>query len=195
MENKEVKLNAAQRLILLEEDQKTNKETMEAIKSQLMVLAEEIDTINNNMYELSSKFNSLLVKVQAIAELGDKNKPINNKNIHDVVAEVEAQKLEQQTENLKEQKVLLPTESAIEERSFVVGRLLDSEGNVISPRVQFALTTIDESARANFLGKNKGDLVKLEEAGNSIEITEFYKIAELENKDFESPEVTPQDLK
>jgi hypothetical protein len=89
--------------------------------------------------------------------------------------------------------LVLDNTAPITDQTFVVGRQLDADGNVVNARLQFAVATMDKTIQDKLLDKKVGDSVIFEEGQPSFEPTEIYVIQEIkkefENKDEKLTEV------
>jgi hypothetical protein len=186
--NQEVKLNAGQRLILLEQESDATKDNLNYCQNQLVAFANTVDQISNVLVKLSRQ-------VHAMVQLSENNQPVNTKTLANFLKNEEVQVMEETVQTQLEQGVLLKSEDdVITERSFIVGRELDKDGNVQNPRWQFAIPSLDAENQKLFVGKKKGDLVQTEADHNSLEIVTVYQLAELTSKNFEEvePKVEPK---
>jgi hypothetical protein len=180
----EVKLNAAQRLVLLEQESETTKDNLSYCQNQVIAFAEEVDKIGDVLMKLS-------MQVHAMVQLLETNQPVNNKTISSFLKNESVKTMENTIQTQLEQGVLLKSEDdVVTERSFIVGRELDKDGNVHNPRWQFAIPSLEAENKKLFVGKKKGDLVQVEADHNSLEIVAVYQIAELTSKNFEEDDKT-----
>lgn len=159
------KMNASQRIQALEQ--------MMAGQSQNMqYLAQEINTLRQSITSLARRINAT---IKAGEEGG-----VSNDTVNKLLVDENVQELKGKVDFLLEQKVLEKTKKkTIHDRSFVVGRELDEESNVVNPRMQFAVASLNEEAQGKVNNKKLGDLIKdFSGDGLSLEITELYDIAE-----------------
>lgn len=174
------KLTASQRIAALEEIAMVQRE-------QIDILAEELDQTRNTISSLAKRLN-------AVIQAGESG-TISNDSINSIVLDESVKELKGRVDYLKNQGVLKLNEDKdtnISEQNFVVGRQVDEDGNVVSPRVQFAVGSLDDSLKTKMLGKQLGDLVPDESSGTSLEITEIYDVVDPRvNKKFdEQPEAS-----
>lgn len=174
--------------------QKPKKQTaaqrIEALETQLLgagqnfqVLAGEIDNLRQTMTALARRLNASIT----VGEKGE----ISNDAVNQLLVEENTSELKGKVDYLMEQKVLEEAkESDIHERSFVVGRELDEEKNVINPRIQFAIASIAPEIKALLIGKKVGDVVQNSDDGINLEVVEIFDIAQKVEKEVavEAPE-------
>lgn len=158
------KLNASQKLDLLET-------IAQRQAQQIQVMAEEID-------RLSGAITALAKRVNAIVRSGDEGQQISSKQVNSLLVSDAAKELEGKVNFLVGQGILsLDNGSEINDLSFVVGREINSEGEEINPRVQFAVKSLEKDGQDKVLGKKSGDLVAGDD-GISMEILQVFAITE-----------------
>lgn len=167
------KLNASQKLEALEQMIITQ-------EARILTLADEID---KNRILISSLNKRLNASIRA-AESGG----LNNESVNKLIVEDNVRELEGKVKFLVDQGALkLENESEIDEKSFVVGRGVDDEGNVVNPRLQFAVNSLDESVKTPLMGRKAGEVIQYSEEEPKIEITEIYKIQNIVKKFEQKP--------
>lgn len=173
----EKKLNAAQKIEALERLVAQQQGVSEAQSQNIQFLTREIDGLRQTIAALARRLNASI-------KAGDYNDAVQQILVEENVAELKGK-----VDFLKEQGVILETtKEAVHERSFLVGRELDEDKNVVNPRMQFAIASLTEEAKQKVLGQKLGGLVKdFSGDGLVLEITEVYDIAEEkeQKKDFE----------
>lgn len=161
---KSSKANASQKLEALQD-------LVAKQSNQIGILAEEID-------KLAKSLNALGKRVNAIVRSGDEGQQISSRQVNSLLIADAAKELEAKVEFLVNQGVLsLDNSKDIDDNSFVVGRELNSEGEEINPRVQFAVRSLRKEGQDKVLGRKTGDLI-LGEDGFSMEILQVYSINE-----------------
>ena len=138
---------------------------------QIDILAEEIDRLRGTVVSLNKRLNA---SIQAAEQGG-----ITGESVNKIILGENMKELEAKVTFLTEQGVLVRNDdSEIGDKSFVVGRELDTEGNVTNPRVQFSVGSIDQEVKGKLQGKKAGDVVAYSEGEDSLEITEVYDIVD-----------------
>ena len=139
--------------------------------NQIEILADEIDRLRNQLVAVNKRLNST---IQAAEQGG-----ISGDNVNKIILGENMKELEAKINFLKEQGVLVKNDEAeISDKSFVVGREIDTEGNVTNPRVQFSVGSVDPDVKKQIYGKKLGDVVAYSESQDSLEITEVYDIVD-----------------
>lgn len=158
------KLNASQKLELLET-------IAQRQAQQIQVMAEEIDRLSGTVMALAKRVN-------AIVRSGDEGQQISSKQVNSLLVSDAAKELEGKVNFLVDQGILsLDGNSEINDLSFVVGREINSEGEEVNPRVQFAVKSLEKDGQEKVLGKKTGDLVAGDD-GISMEILQVFAITE-----------------
>lgn len=168
-EQKQVKLNASQKLAVLEN-------MVLAYDNKFNQLADEIDSLRNSITGLSKR---LSASIRATETVDSVNKIVLDENIKE---------LEGKVQFLIQQGILkLSNETTIVDKTFVVGREIDDQSNVINPRIQFAVGSLDQELKDKLIGHKFGDVIKVTEDGLALEVTEVYEIIDPTiKKDFEA---------
>jgi hypothetical protein len=167
------KRNAAQTIEALEN-------AFMAQNQQIEILADEIDKLRQMLVSLNKRVNASIQAAEEGELTGDSvNKIIMNDNMKE---------LEGKIKFLVDQGVLKKNDTMeITDKTFVVGREIDAQGNVVNPRVQFAVGSIDKAVQEKLLNKKMGDMVSYSKDEPSLEITEVYEIHQPSvQKNFES---------
>lgn len=169
--------NAAQRIASVEKSlqalsentssalNQINKSTMDKIN----ILADEIDKLANSLKSINKRLNAVLETTQT-------KDTVNQMMVEDAVKELKGKVEELVKLGAIERDDQLP----ITDRTFVVGREISEDGSEVNPRVQFATASLQEELQTKLLGKKVGDVVKFDEGQPAFEITEMYRIKEIE---------------
>lgn len=144
--------------------------------SKFEILADEIDKVSNLLVTLNKKVNAIL-------EAGDAGQ-INKDSVSGILLDKAVNELKNKVTELVNLKAIESRKDGLieDERHFVVSRELDADGNVVNPRTQFAVISLPEDLRSQFVGKKVGDLIKSDDSDVSVEIMEVYKLADLNKK-------------
>ncbi len=136
---------------------------------QIEILAEEIDNLRKNIVNLNKKLNA---SIQAAEEGG-----LSNTSVSKIIMNEGIKELEERVQFLVQQGVLVRNDAAeVTDDNFVVGREIDTEGNVTNPRVQFSVNSVDPELKNQLYGKKAGAVVAYSADEDSMEITEIYDI-------------------
>ena len=136
---------------------------------QIQILADEIDRMRQLITALNKRLNASIQAAEGGNLTGDSvNKIILNENVKE---------LEDKVAFLIDRGVLKKNdESPITDKTFLVGRTIDTEGNVVDPRIQFSVGSIDKVIQDKLANKKVGEIVSYEDGEPSLEITELYDI-------------------
>lgn len=148
---------------------------------QIEILADEIDKLRQQIIILNKRINA---SIQASEEGGLNGESVNRIMMNDSIKE-----LENKITYLVQQGVLVKNNDAeISEKTFVVGREVDAEGNVVNPRVQFAVGSVDKSLQDKLASKKAGAVIEHDANEPRLEIVEVYEITPpKKQQNFESP--------
>ena len=163
------KLTAAQRIEALEGMNM-------AANQNIRVLAGEIDNLRQTMGALARRLNAAI-------KVGE-NGSLSNDAVNGLLVEENTQELKGKVDYLVGQGVLKQSEKGtVGEKSFVVGRELDEDRNVINPRIQFALASLIPEVKDLLMGKKAGDVIKNESGdGLLMEVVEIFDIVDTVEK-------------
>jgi hypothetical protein len=172
----ESKMNASQKL--------------EALEGKIVGLENKLDRAIELLLErvnsLADTDVAIAKRINAIIKAGDSG-GVSSDSVKTAVVSQAASELKSRVDMLVEKGLLiLDNESPINSDSFVVGRELNSEGEEINPRIQFAVKSLQQDVQDTLLGKKTGESVSDEDSKTSMEITEVYTINQ--PKVEESPE-------
>lgn len=172
-------MTAAQKLDALENAFMTQNQ-------QIEILADEIDRLRQQLVTVNKRLNA---SIKAAEEGGVSGEAINK-----IILGENMKELEERVNFLKEQGVLVKNDEAeISDGQFVVGREIDTEGNVTNPRVQFSVQSVDKVLKDSLYGKKLGAVVAYSESEDSLEVTEVYDIVDPKiKKNFEKQQSPAQ---
>lgn len=156
-----------------------------AQSQQIQILADEIDRMRQLIAALGKRLNA---SIQA-AEGGN----LTGDSVNKIVLQENVKELEGKIQFLVDQGVLKKNdESPITDQTFVVGRTIDTEGNVVDPRIQFSVGSIDKNVQNKLMNKKVGETVTYEDGEPNFEITEVYEIhTPTVKKSFEATQSNP----
>lgn len=167
LKNKEEKAKTAGERI------ETLERTVGTLRKMIEVMATEMDKIQQSQIAIAQRLDATL-KVASEGEL-------NEKNVNEFVANYEIKRMKAQTDVLIEQGVFVPSET-LEASGFVIGRELDKDGVVISPRTQAAVASLPEEVKEKLIGAKIGDLVTFSDDKLSFQVDEIFSIVTPEEK-------------
>lgn len=149
-------------------------------KQQIDILADEIDRTRQMLTALNRRLNASIKAAEDGA--------LTNDSVHKIIVNENIKELEGKVQFLIDQGVLVKNnETLITDKTFVVGRTVDSDGNVVDPRVQFAVGSVDQEVQDKLLAKKAGEVVPYSDGAPNFEIVEVYEIKQPEvKKNFEN---------
>ena len=174
------KMNATQRLAAVEQ-------LVSSYDSKFNIVADELD-------KLSAYVNNLTRRLNATIQAGEDG-GITNDSVKQIIIGENVKDLEGKVEMLQQNGVLSRNDTmAIADNSFIIGREIDDEGNVVNPRLQFLVGSIEQSYKEGLLGKKLGDTYKSKDSSVTLEITEIYEVADpSKEQKFEDGDKNPDD--
>lgn len=170
------KLNAQQQLKALQNLALTQ-------ENKINILADEIDKLSNLLLTLNKKVNAIIDAAEGGA--------ISKQAVGAVLVDKAVQELKARVDELVNVKAIIASDEEISTpRTFIVAREIDAKGDVVNPRTQFALISLDEKLHSMFMGKKVGDVVTPEGSDIKIEIQEVYKLADMQSEQPEAEAAT-----
>jgi hypothetical protein len=155
------KRTAAQRIDDLENALMSSFQTLEQLARENQIIKEAVKLLGS--------------KVDAIVQATSSGIAITNESLSSIMVQNTVADLESKVNNLKDQGILV-AEETVTETSFVVGRELDTDGTVVNPRLQFALSAVKAELKSTISGAKVGDVLVLEEGKLNFEVLETYAI-------------------
>ena len=154
------KMNAAQKIDALEN-------LVVGHGQQIKMLGDEVNKLRNSIVSLSRRLNA---SIQATD---------SNDSVKKIIVEENVKELEGKVQFLVDQKILIKSdESVVVDKTFIVGREIDKDSNVVNPRIQFAVGSLPEEMKSKMMGHKVGDVIETGSNELKLEITEAYVIAE-----------------
>jgi hypothetical protein len=132
-------------------------------------MARDLNTIKDAIKLLGNKIDSI-VKATVAGE------PLSDDVISRIMVENNIEELKNKLKVMVTQGILAPTEQ-IAYDSFVVGSDINDAGEVVNPRLQFALYAIKPpELQQKFVGARVGDVLNLQEGKLKFKVAEIYQI-------------------
>lgn len=168
---KEQKRSASERIRNLEETLVGTLKALGALDNEQQVIKEAIRLLGN--------------KMDAMVKLIAAGQPLTETNIANVMVQNKADKMAENTQQMVTQGVLVKSDT-VDANSFIVGREIEDNGNVINPRIQFTVESAQDHLKAKVLGAKVLDRILVEEGKAQLEVLEIYSINEPK-----APEASP----
>lgn len=154
---------ASQRIEDLEQNIAATFQTMDMLARDVMLIKEAVKLLGN---KVDSMVKALSVSMPTT---------INDDILSKLMIENNVEELKTKVSALVAQGVLVAQDS-VDDGSFVVARELNDAGEVVNPRIQFALQAIQEGLREKIRGSKPGDVLTLEEGKLKFELLESYSV-------------------
>jgi hypothetical protein len=155
------KRSASERIQDLEQGMVGNYQTMDTMTRDIMVIKEAIKLLGN--------------KVDSIVKASERGQPLTDDVLSKIMIENNVEELRGKVTNLVSQGILAPQQT-VDDNSFLVGREINDMGEVVNPRLQFALQALQEDMRAKIKGSRPGDIISLQEGKLKFEVMETYSV-------------------
>jgi hypothetical protein len=162
-ENERQQLTAAQRLIGLEQSVATLDQALYNQTKQLSMMRDALSLLHE--------------KVNAMILLMSLGHTVTDEAIDQVIEQKRIEDMKKKVEDLLAAGSLEKAEE-VSKKSFLVVREMNSEtGTVINPRLQFAVSILNQESIQKLIGKKVGDSIKFVEDNPAvIEIEEIYNV-------------------
>lgn len=177
------------------EKKPTATQRIQQLEQQIGTLNQHISFLANQAEQLKKGFeNSVTVlskKMDAVVQAGSKGQ-ISKESVEDIMKDERVKELKNLIDSMVEQGVLelKDKDQLSDNKTFLVGQQVDDSGNVVNPRLQFYIDSIQsEEVKDKLIGRSVGDILELEKDQPKLEITELYSIKEVDtDKEYEEPE-------
>jgi hypothetical protein len=160
-------VTAAQRIEMLEK-------TTSTIRKMIELMAEEMDKIQQSQVALAKR-------LEATLKVAGSESGLSENSVNEFVINEQVKEYKEKVDILISQGVMTATEE-VGDNSFVVGKELTKEGEVVSPRTQASTKSLPEEVAKALLGKKVGDLVSFGDEKLAFQIDEVYDIAPPQEK-------------
>src|SRR5690606_5845637 len=115
------------------------------------VMAEEMDKIQQSQIALAKR-------LEATLKVAGEEGGLSEDRVNEFVVSQQVKEYKDKVDLLVSQGVMTATEE-VGDNSFVVGKEITKEGEVVSPRTQASIKSLPEEVVKALLGKKVGDLV------------------------------------
>jgi hypothetical protein len=153
-------VTASQKIDMLEK-------TTSTLRKMIEVMAEEMDKIQQSQIAMAKRLEATL-KVASDGEL-------NETKVNEFVINQQVKEYKDKVDLLVSQGALGESEE-VNENSFVVGKEVSKDGEIISPRTQASIKSLPEDVRKALVGKKAGDLVSFGDDKLAFMVDEIYTI-------------------
>lgn len=158
----------------MSQDKRTATQRIEDLERALMSLYQTADNMARDLMTIKDAIKLLGNKLDAVVQASERG-TVNNDVVAAIMVENNVSELKSKVDNLVAQGILA-AEEAITDKSFVVGREVDSEGKVVNPRLQFTMGALPPETSAKLVGGMPGQVITLQEDKLKFEVLETYAI-------------------
>lgn len=161
--------------------------------SNLENAAQSLFQLNDNLIkdilDIRKAVQLLHSKVTALAKASIQGEEPNDETLNRIMVEGNIEDLANKVTGLVEQG-LLSKDETIGENAFVVGQELDDAGNVINPRLQFAVQALKPEVQAKLKGLKVGETVQIQD-NLKFTVLESYNITPPKPETAPAPQADP----
>ena len=185
------KLTAAERIKVLEKMVDDLNQDIQQLAGLNNTNVKNIQTLLEQNEGFRQALSALARRLNATIQSGEKG-TINNEAVNQVLVDENIRELKSKVDLLKKNGIIEEDpKGTVGERTFLIGREINKEGEEINPRMQFAVASLTPEGKEKVNGRKKGDVVdNFSGDGSNLEIKELYHIAEEkpQKKEFEGEE-------
>lgn len=160
-----------------QQDKRTASQRIDDLERGIMALYNTADNLVRDLLTVKEAIKLLGNKLDSVVKASERGQPLNDDVISKIMIENNVEELKQKTTNLINQGFLVASEE-VTKTSFVVGRELDDKGEVVNPRMQFVVGSLDPKVGDKFPGSKVGTILNLEEGKWKFEVLEVYAITQ-----------------
>jgi hypothetical protein len=155
----------------------TATERLDVLRDGQAVLFEQLHMTLDQIQGLKTHITEIYKKIHAIVKISEDGKSVSNATLKETVEEYNVDALKKKTKELLDAGLMQPSEVSTL-NSFVAGRLIGKDGNVISPRTQVMVNQVAGDDLQCVLNKKVGDKTTLA-GGSTFIVEEVYEITNL----------------
>jgi hypothetical protein len=165
-----------------QQDKRTASQRIEDLERALMSLYQTADNMARDLLTVKEAIKLIGNKLDVVAKAAN----ISDDTISKGMIDNNVAELKGKVTSLVENGVLVASEELLDS-SFVVGQEVDTDGNVVNPRIQFTLGSLRPEVKAKIQAGKKGEAIDLEEGKLRFIITEVYSIVAPKPQEAEAP--------
>ncbi|CAM6004872.1 unnamed protein product [Sphagnum balticum] len=157
-------------------DTRSASQKFQDLENGLIALYQTVDNIARDLNTAKDAIKLLGNKIDSIVKASVAGEPLSDDVISRIMIENNVEELKNKLKVMVAQGILASTEQVAQD-SFVVGQDINDQGEVINPRLQFALYAIKPpELQQKFLGAKVGDVLNLQEGKLKFKVAEIYQI-------------------
>lgn len=164
MSEQKKELTASQRLMGLEQ-------SVRLLDQALANMANQMEVLRNGMLLINDKQTAIVTALST-------GQAVNNQSLDTIVEQQKVEDMKTKIAGLVANNQLKASTDPVDDMSFVVVREINKEsGEVVNPRLQFPIRTLNKESMEKIVGKKAGDSVSFVDGNPAIvEIEEVYTI-------------------
>ena len=159
------------------ESNKTATQRIEDLEKGLMSTFQVVEMMTKDILTLKDAVKLLNNKLDAVVKNSKSGLELSEDNIGAHMIANNVAELKAKVDSLVAQGILSPGDT-VTDNSFIVGREIDSTGQVVNPRLQVVFSALTELAKAKLIGAKVGDLIEIEEGKLKLELMETFSIVQ-----------------
>jgi hypothetical protein len=156
-------------------DTRTASQKIQDLERAVMAGFQTMDNITRDILTIKEAIKLLGNKVDSIVKASERGLGLNDDVLSNIMIENNVAELKDKVTNLVTQGIL-GSQEAVDDNSFLVGREISDSGEVVNPRLQFALHALREDMREKLKGARPGNIIVLEEGKLKFELLETYTV-------------------
>ena len=156
-------------------DSRSASQKISDLENALMALYQTANNMASDISTLKEAVKLLGNKVDSIVKASTKGEQITDAVISRIMIENNVEDLTNKVKNMIAQGILAVQEQ-VSNDSFIVGEETNDQGDIVNPRLQFALMAVQPELREKFVGAKAGDLLTLQEGKLKFRLLETYQI-------------------
>lgn len=166
---------ATQRIEDLEQVVTTIYQGVTEIMNSLNSTGKRLSTLQEDMVLVKDVLKLLNKKSEAIIQAAKAETGITAASVTDLVVKMNVNDFKNQVAVYLQNNQIVAAET-VTDQSFLVCEEINSKGEVVNPRLQFRIDTLEESVKNAFLGKKAGDLISFGGDKLDAKILEVYSL-------------------
>jgi len=166
----------------------TAAQKIERLEKNVDMLINVAKAFNTELEKLAQVNVNLNKKIDAALKVANEG-TITEKKVEEYLINEQILELKNKLEILVNEGVLVSSE-LIDTNSFVVGKELSKDGEIVSPRTQAEVSKLAEDVKNAMIGKKVGDLVEFTDDKLSFLVDEIYSINVPEEKSVDFAETS-----
>jgi hypothetical protein len=154
-----------------QQDRRTASQKIEDLERGVMALYQTADQMARDVMTIKEAIKLLGNKLDSVVKLvGLKDDDIARVMVENNVAELKGK-----VDQLVEAGILVPSQT-INDSSFVVGSEINEKGEIVNPRIQFTLSSLNPELKDKIKAAKAGDTLELQEGKLKFQVLEAYDI-------------------